>query len=434
MLVFAPQATNRLTYILDYLLTERLGINYKLTDNLDYFKKSQNFKINYSNQIEEACINIPLVPLLFEENIYLQKTTTSKDNKWQYLFFSQAYAEIPDFKINTKYLPFDFFAASFYLLSRYEEYLPSRRDRHKRFKASNSLAFRENFLEIPLIDIWLQIFKEFIQNQYPTVEIKEAQFQQINTIDIDFAYKYWGQSSFALLRKFIGSILNGQADKNCFVKPQTDPYDQYAHMAKVANKKNTQTVYFLLLANYGAYDKNISPLSKTYFNLVQSLLANGVCGIHPSYRSNLHSKNLQQEFTHFENLTGQKPLLSRQHFLKLNLPSTYEKLDKEGIQHDYTMAYPDAIGFRASTCFSFPFFNLINNCKSALQIHPSCLMDVVLKNQLHCTPLEAIERIKQLKTQVKTVNGQFISIWHNSSFDQSQGWKGWDEVYQSLFE
>src|SRR5204863_517356 len=42
--------------------------------------------------------------------------------------------------------PFDIFAASFYLLSRYEEYLPHQKDIYGRYAHQNSLAFKENVL------------------------------------------------------------------------------------------------------------------------------------------------------------------------------------------------------------------------------------------------------------------------------------------------
>jgi hypothetical protein len=61
-------------------------------------------------------------------------------------------------------------------------------------------------------------------------------------------------------------------------------------------------------------------------------------------------------------------------------------------------------------------------------------MDVCLKNYLQLSTQQAIEKIAALKQVVKQVNGQFISIWHNSSFDLKEGWEGWDKVYESLFE
>ena len=54
--------------------------------------------------------------------------------------------------------PFDIFAASFYLFSRYEEYLPHQKDMYGRYAHENSLAFKESFLDQPLINIWLQTF------------------------------------------------------------------------------------------------------------------------------------------------------------------------------------------------------------------------------------------------------------------------------------
>ena len=40
---------------------------------------------------------------------------------------------------------FDVFSASFYLVSRYEEYLPYVKDMYERFQAENSLAYKHNF-------------------------------------------------------------------------------------------------------------------------------------------------------------------------------------------------------------------------------------------------------------------------------------------------
>lgn len=61
--------------------------------------------------------------------------------------YIQDWDEIPCFFPTSKncFLPFDVFAASFYLLSRYEEYLPHLKDEHGRYPASESLAFKNGF-------------------------------------------------------------------------------------------------------------------------------------------------------------------------------------------------------------------------------------------------------------------------------------------------
>jgi 3-dehydroquinate dehydratase len=61
-------------------------------------------------------------------------------------------------------------------------------------------------------------------------------------------------------------------------------------------------------------------------------------------------------------------------------------------------------------------------------------MDVTLRNSLDLNVTEAQQKIAELKTQAQKVNGEFISIWHNSNFDETQGWSNWKQVYQSIFE
>ena len=434
MLVFVPHLSARVKYILDELLLYRLGISYKLTDSLSYFQKSQTKKIHYGNHIIEGCFNIPAAAFLFEENIVPQKITCLQNDKWHTQFFVMPYQNIPDSKIQTTHLPFDFFAASFYLLSRYEEYLPNTKDEHNRYKPSNSLAFKNNFLEFPLVDHWHQKFTELLQNQYPDLAIKTRKFKQINTIDIDFAYKYKGHGTFPLFRKFIGSILKGKPDLNCLVAPKEDPYDTYDFLVQTAKKKNIATLFFLLLADYGGNDKNIHPLSAEMKQLVQKLSLENTLGIHPSYKASLQSKIYLNEHQIFKTLTNQQPLISRHHFLKAKLPESYETMVQYKLEEDYTMAYATAIGFRASTCLPIKIFDLNQNLPLNILTYSPCVMDVTLKNVLQMNIQEAIQKIKEMKAEVEKVNGNFISIWHNSSFDPSLGWAGWKQVYESLFE
>jgi hypothetical protein len=434
MLVFAAYPSARVKYILDYILFHRFGLNYHLTDKLDYFQKSKENKIHYGQELVEGCLNIPSISLLFEESIKEQKIQVVKDEKWLFQFFFHPYRNIPDFKHQTHYLPFDILSATFYLLSRYEEYLPSKKDEHNRFKPENSLAYKHGFLEIPLLDFWLIRFEKILKKQFPDIEFKSHQFKQLNTIDIDFAYKYKGHSFWALGRKFLGSILKRKIDKHSLVQPETDPYDTYMAMLEKPNRLKIETIFFLLLADYGGNDKNISPHSIEMKNLVQTLTENHSLGIHPSYKAGIQPKTNFLEHKVFKTLTGEIPKKSRHHFLKIRLPDSYAQMENLEIEKDYSMAYSGKVGFRASTCFPFKFFDLTANIERNIEIYSPCLMDVTLKNSLNLSKDKAIERINQLKETVREVDGYFISIWHNSSFDPTQGWAEWEDVYQSLFD
>jgi hypothetical protein len=434
MLVFAAQATERLKYILDEILLHRYGLNYTITDNPDYFIASKTPKIYYGTNIIEGCVNIPAGSLLFDESIIAQKLEVIDHPNWIKYFYGFTYQNIPDFKTTTVYLPFDVLAASFYLLSRYEEYLGLATDEHNRFKAENSLAFKHHFLEIPLVDCWVQNLTKNIQKCYPNLTLNQAKFKQINTIDIDFAYKYKGLSRSAKWRKFLGSILRKKIDFAVFNPPQHDPYDTYDFMLKAANEKKIETLFFLLLADYGSYDKNISPKSDVFIHLAKTLAQTNACGIHPSYKGSLISQLYKQEHHNFKSIFGKDATLNRHHFLKIKLPLSYQKMHKMGIIHDYSMAYAKHTGFRASTAQAFKFFDVINHQTIPVWVHSPCVMDVTLKQALKLNPDQAKQKIKLLKEITKQTGGEFISIWHNSNFDSAENWENWSEVYVSLFE
>jgi hypothetical protein len=434
MLVFAAHSTERVKYILNFLLTECLGIAYDVTDNPEYFRKSHSQKINYSHHIIEGCINIPSNNLLFQDTIVVQKIEMHAHPNWHKYFFKTPYKEVPDFKVQTTFLPFDLLSASFYLLSRYEEYLNESRDEHNRFKPQNSIAFKEDFLSFPLVDYWVQQFAKLLKIQYPEIVINEPSFKQINTIDIDFAFKYKGLGLIQRARKFSGSLLKGKVDYQPLFPPQSDPYDTYDFLIAEARAKNIETLFFFLLADYGAYDKNIPPHSKEMKSLVNELSPHFTCGLHPSYKAGIDKKLHIKERSVFKSLFSKEATHSRHHFLKVRLPESYRELEKFGATDDYTMAYSSQIGWRASTCHSFLFYDLPQETTRNIRVHSPCVMDVTLRNSLDLNVTEAQQKIAELKTQAQKVNGEFISIWHNSNFDETQGWSNWKQVYQSIFE
>ena len=103
-----------------------------------------------------------------------------------------------------------------------------------------------------------------------------------------------------------------------------------------------------------------------------------------------------------------------------------------GIEEDYTMGYPDHLGFRAGTSYPHRFFDLKENRITNLTIHPFVVMDVTLKNYLGLTPQQAVHEIRRIIDVVQKVNGTFIMIWHNESLSEKGEWKGWKRVFEEM--
>ena len=134
-LLYTHTTTPRLQYIVDFIGNELFDEAIAITTDEAYFKTSKQPRINYSAQeVSEDEFYIRNTGLLFETGIRAQTIECFEIN------FHKAFFE------TTGDFPFDIFAASFYLLSRYEEYLPHEKDAYGRYAHTNSLAFREHFL------------------------------------------------------------------------------------------------------------------------------------------------------------------------------------------------------------------------------------------------------------------------------------------------
>ena len=211
-----------------------------------------------------------------------------------------------------------------------------------------------------------------------------------------------------------------------------DPYDTYEKILEIHKKYKLKTIIFFLLANYGRFDRNVSSKSIKYQSIIKYLKSFLDVGIHASFSSNWNFKNLNLEINRLSNIVKEKITKNRQHYLVLNLPYSYQNLIANNIDKDYSMGFPDEPGFRAGTSHSFNFFNLQDNTSTNLLVHPFCVMDVTLMNYLKLKPEKAFSLIKLLIDEVKNVNGCFISIWHNESFQDSMQFNKWHNVYEDM--
>jgi len=147
----------------------------------------------------------------------------------------------------------------------------------------------------------------------------------------------------------------------------------------------------------------------------------------------MNSLDLIQKQKHkLESLLRESVTLSRQHFLRMNIPSTYHAIVKAGIEKDYSMGYADRLGYRAGTSLPFFWFDLDHDCVTNLMIHPFQMMDVTFKNYLNLSPDRALEKAQTIIAHNKAVNGCTCLIWHNSSFYADEGWDGWEATYRKL--
>ncbi|MGI8636431.1 MAG: DUF7033 domain-containing protein, partial [Segetibacter sp.] len=191
------------------MLTALGSSNYTHTTDITEFKNFCGPKINYSkHRITQEESWIQPAKLLFENDIREQEITCFNFNGSKALYKTSA----GDF-------PFDIFAASFYLLTRYEEYLPHKVDMYGRYAHENSIAFKEKFLHLPLVNLWLQEFRTVLARKFPSHTLSAKPFTFLPTYDIDIAYSYLHKGVIRNLGGFIKSMWDSEWT---FVKERLD--------------------------------------------------------------------------------------------------------------------------------------------------------------------------------------------------------------------
>lgn len=429
ILIYTDELNPRIEYISKLIFTTILQNEVSFTTNSSEFLKSGLPKINYSYEKFGDELYIKPHRFLHCKALIQPNIQPVWYNGEKYFFESSA----------DSVLPFDPLAASFYLVTRYEEYLATPRGKYNRYPAGESILEKYGLLKKPVVNIWARLLAGILKSKFPGLEFPEPKFEFLTTIDIDNAWAYSHKGfwrSLGALAKNIskGKLLEARNRLQVWQGKQKDPYDTYQFIDEVFQGNENRAMFFFLLGDYKRYDKNITWKNKHLQKLIRKTAANYPVGIHPSYSSSKKKgrKKLETEKERLQKITGTDVKKSRQHFLRLRFPRTYRRLLKAGIMEDYTMGYSSHTGFRAGICTPFYFYDLKKEAATPLKIIPFQAMDVTLLNYMGLTPGEALEEIENLMQEVKNTGGTFSTIWHNETLNNQGDWKGYREVFTKM--
>jgi hypothetical protein len=427
VIVFSHTITPRLQYILDFIGKETIGAPFQGINDIETFRQHTGPKINYSKErITESEFRIKNTELLFEKGTSEQTIECFETNNYKAFFKTEG-----DF-------PFDIFAASFYLISRYEEYLPHKKDIYGRYAYENSLAFKENFLHLPLINIWIEDFKNCLQLKFSTLITHHSPFTFLPTYDIDEAYSYKYKQTWRTMGGLMRSALRGEwqmMGERCRVVfgKQKDPFDSFDWMDQLHQQSDLRPIYFFLVSHKtGKYDKNISPSMRSMKHLIEKHSDRYSIGIHPSWQSGDDPEKLKLEILKLGHIAGKQICSSRQHYIRFTLPQTYRQLIDLGIDSDFSMGYGSINGFRASLTSPFFWYDLEKEEQTKLLLYPFCFMEANSFYEQKYSTQKAFEELKHYFGIVRSVNGTLITIWHNSFLGKAKKFKGWREIYKQF--
>jgi hypothetical protein len=404
------------------MFTELLGTDY------EFVNRSSDCHLNYSREFGGKMHIIPHgllseVDIRNDIDIYFEKS----NNQWFALRTSDG-----------EKMSFDVFSSSFYLVSRYEEYLSYEPDDHNRYTAGFSCLSQHDLLMEPLVNQWAFYIKNELSKIDSSLEFSSRKFEYLSTVDVDQAWKFKHKGA---KRNILGTFRDLKEGKwenfrnrwPILLGLKKDPFYEAFHWHKSQEiKYGIKPNYFVLVGDYGTFDKNTAYENMEFQQLIKSLDEENSLGIHPSYQSNIEIDRVAAETNRLSDILDRPISKSRQHFLMHTMPATYRLLLELGIKEDHTMGYSTHLGFRAGIAAPFYWFDLETNEQTELRLMPFCAMDITPLHYRGESPSEATETIHELMLKVHEVGGLFVSLWHNESFSETERWIGWSSVYEGI--
>lgn len=348
----------------------------------------------------------------------------------------------PEINITTSeiYSGIDILASAFFMLTRWEEHVSNERDNHDRFPAQQSLAYKNNFLSRPIVNEYVEIIWMWLKDLGITQNRKKRTFQFVNTHDIDRIKLFEKPRDY--LAKPIKALLTDKTLSSFLYhtkiaiqsKQKKDPYDVFDYFMDTSERRNIKShFFFMAAATKTKFDNGYNIKSKLTREIIKKIIDRGhIVGIHPSYMTLNNPELLRFEINTLREVTGKEILCGRQHYLRFNLPNTWQHWDDNKIEWDSSLGYSGEVGFRCGTCYSFPVFNIITRKTLKLREKPLIIMDATLRI-LQLDPIAAKDTIDYYLQIVKKYSGEFVFLWHNSSFSYL-GWREYSNVYKQTLD
>ena len=345
---------------------------------------------------------------------------------------------------------YDILGLTYWMLNRIEEISNLNLDTHQRFLAKNSHAFKYNYLDIPIIDEWLNILSQVIKRLWPSLKLKNHEFKFDISHDVDRPFQYMYSDNKKIYRQLIGDIfkrnnfklgINRYLDWAAVKKGnlKRDPFNTFKWIMDISDKNGLKSTFnFLSQKTHQIYDGDYSIKDPNIINLIKNINSRGhFVGLHSSYNSYLDSKKIMFEFNELKrvcesNMVFQSQWGCRAHYLRFKNPKTLRDLSIAGVDYDQSLTYPDKPGFRSGTCFDYPAFDPINLKMLNIRVKPLIVMECSVSKYMslgYGTKFRLI--LKNLKQKCQLVKGTFSLLWHNSELQDERQIKSYINIMEN---
>lgn len=318
----------------------------------------------------------------------------------------------------------DIFAASFLMLTRWEEIVFSGdKDEYSRFPEEKHLSVQYSFSHRPIVNEFLEATGSFLQELGLELPETNRNYTVYPEHDVDYFERYpdfpsWIQTLSAdLIRRksfslALESLKGGYA--KLFAKG-ADPFDTFDFLMNESEKIGVKSTFYFMPGK-GIKGDEYELFSAKIRSRMTQILENGhQIAMHPGFNTAFDADLMEIEYSRIKRIHPEINT-SRQHYLQLNLPYHYRQLNQLGVKVDTSLGFKDRNGFRNSCCFAYPYFDPIDRKELKLTISSFALMDTVFLRRKWNVE-EISKEFSRYATIISKYKGDFRFIWHNSNFN-----------------
>lgn len=337
----------------------------------------------------------------------------------------------------------DIISSAFFMLSRWEEKYNNNNDIHDRFKYENSVAFRYDFITIPIVDEYAMLLRKQLKMLIPDIDLGNSEFHIKLSHDIDNIMRF--KSFNSTIRTIIGRDLIKYKNvslflkslsefKNSFLNPEGDPYFTAIYkLAKLSKEKNADSAFYFMTSDRSEFEQGyiIKDYVKKCIDYLQEQKFE--VGFHPGYYTYKNYNKFIEEKERLDKILEYSAYGGRQHFLRFDINTTWSYWEKAGLKYDSSVGYAEHEGFRSGTCHPYKPFDIENDREMNIIEIPLIVMDVTLRSYRKLKVEDGLRSVLDLISKCKSVEGVFTLLWHNTSI--CNDWEEWVEgVYEKVLQ
>ncbi len=344
----------------------------------------------------------------------------------------------------------DIVASAFFLLSCWQELVyDGRLDRYNRFPYRQSLQYRLNFVDRPIVNDYLNILRFAIETaageKGPKLIGKELlaggkDFAVCLTHDVDRIRKCnFKRAAFDIFLRMEKDFLMGRRPRwrgkelfRYFFRRENPLYNLEA-IVRLEKKFNFASTFFLMASKHSPHPADYELSDPLMENWREILMRDGCeIGLHGGFRSSDDRNLLRREKETIEDFCGQISGI-RQHYLRLNVERSFRIYEELRFEYDTTLGFAERCGFRSS--FSFPHYpyNIDEDRAFRVLEIPLVIMDTSLEMYMKLDREGILQKIENMFSALKKFGGAVSVLWHNNYFDDFEH-PGFRDYYEFILQ